>query len=238
MSSEYNLNTMKNERNHCQLGLGNVQTPRAILSSLISVFSPKLFSMPRFSTSHHGYIRSKTVKCVCASDFTVPAAIAAKILPITDISLCRVFDFTLLHPVPATLGKASNTSAFFSKHAPDITAKAPVQYEGDEMWEGHQGESGVRHCDVPMGGAVAAARTAPRAASLGDAQRKGREEKKGRHALIVLSVRCRKGHTAAGAGAWIGNRPVWADGSERVGAREGGKEKYGGEIMKYGRWTD
>ncbi|KAJ7708166.1 hypothetical protein B0H17DRAFT_1124940 [Mycena rosella] len=27
---QYHLNTPKNERNHCRLGLGNVQTPRAI----------------------------------------------------------------------------------------------------------------------------------------------------------------------------------------------------------------
>ncbi|KAJ7710337.1 hypothetical protein B0H17DRAFT_1123496 [Mycena rosella] len=45
---------------------------------------------------------------------------------------------------------------------------------------------------------------------------------------IDRPVREVSGRHATAAGAWISDRPVWSDGSERVGAREGGgKEKYG-----------
>ncbi|KAJ6583257.1 hypothetical protein B0H10DRAFT_2235008 [Mycena sp. CBHHK59/15] len=60
------------------------------------------------------------VKRVCSNAFDVPATIAAKILPGDDISLRALLDFTLPRSVLTIQGKAPDTSAFFSKHPPDM----------------------------------------------------------------------------------------------------------------------
>ncbi|KAJ6591916.1 hypothetical protein B0H10DRAFT_2233171 [Mycena sp. CBHHK59/15] len=60
------------------------------------------------------------VKRVCSNAFDVPATIAAKILPRDDISLRALLDFTLPRSVLTIQGKAPDTSAFFSKHPPDM----------------------------------------------------------------------------------------------------------------------